>query len=431
MEKILNKSELIANELLNRIRSGELTGQLPSDKKVAEDFGVALMTATKALSLLQKRGAAVRIPRKGTFVLAERRKELKLCCHPRFFEIFKEYLALHHPEFDPVRVEYGDEKYDMIVMTTYPWPTGYETLATPFSRIRAERLRKSGRIWPELLTLHSKNNCLYGVPYLFSPILLHYNRTIMRRLDPDFDATELTLESFLQLLRKAAAEGFGGIDAVCHLPSFFLNAVCCCGGHSPAEEHLIAAAEILKKMCCASRGEFSSGRVLFALSPRHASYAPASLDIDIAPIPFINGRRMCPLASETLFVSSAADDPENLHELCEETLSPEFQRLIAADQYGLAADKSIAVDSMRTTRKRDDFFFSEIANIVITHKDYSMSTLQDICLAVNDFEQGGTAFPEFVRALREAFARQRSEEKRRRRFLEMQMNEYGRMDFSA
>ena len=83
---MFNKAELIANTLLDRIRSGELTGRLPSDKKVAEDFGVALMTASRALTLLQEKGAVVRVPRKGTFVLAKTGKNLTVACLPRFCE---------------------------------------------------------------------------------------------------------------------------------------------------------------------------------------------------------------------------------------------------------------------------------------------------------------------------------------------------------
>ena len=204
---------MIANALFDRIRSGELTGQLPSDKKVAEDFGVALMTATRALTLLQERGAVVRIPRKGTFVLAGDARELTVSCLPRFFEIFRKWMQIHHPEItlkhQPPRSGYSG---DLRVMTTYSIFTSYDVEISQFSRLREERLRQSGRFWDKLCDLYHKDNRLYGVPYLFSPVLLHYNRSLMREIAPDFDPVALDWDTFTGILEKAVDAGFNGID---------------------------------------------------------------------------------------------------------------------------------------------------------------------------------------------------------------------------
>ncbi|MBE6394348.1 MAG: GntR family transcriptional regulator [Lentisphaerae bacterium] len=429
---VLNKSEMIANALFDRIRSGELTGQLPSDKKVAEDFGVALMTATRALTLLQERGAVVRIPRKGTFVLAGDARELTVSCLPRFFEIFRKWMQIHHPEItlkhQPPRSGYSG---DLRVMTTYSIFTSYNVEISQFSRLREERLRQSGRFWDKLCDLYHKDNRLYGVPYLFSPVLLHYNRSLMREIAPDFDPVALDWDTFTGLLEKAVDAGFNGIDLLCYAQTFFFNMVYCLAGHSPDESSVLKAAALFKKIIAfqgksgVEKETFSKGRTLFALSPRHQTYDKSFEDYDIAPMPYINGVRSCPLASEALVVSSHCTDTEFLHDICEETLTPEFQRLVTASSYGVAADKSVAFESLKTSGRRDDFFFTETANAAVIFKDYPLELVQDLSLCIGDFRSGDIDFDEFKSDLSEAFARQKRAEKRKKRFLEMhEKNEY-------
>ena len=406
---VFNKAELIANTLLDRIRSGELTGRLPSDKKVAEDFGVALMTATRALTLLQEKGAVVRVPRKGTFVLAKTGKNLTVACLPRFFRIFKEWLNVHHPEITLTQLpQKSKELGDLRVMTTYSIFTAYDSDTCQFSKAREQRLRQSGRFWNNLCELYSKNNRLYGIPYLFSPILLHYNRSLMRKIASGFDPVALDWEQFIRLLEKAVQNGLGGIDLLCYGQAFFFNMVYCFAGHSPDENAILKAADLFVSLIAfhnTARGKghlFPCGETLFALSPRHHSYDENFKDYDIAPIPYINGVRACPLASEALVVSSHCSDTEFLHDICEETLSPEFQRLITAEAYAVAADKTIAFESLKTSSRRDDFFFSEIANSAVIFKDYSPELVQDLSLCIGDFCYGDISAEEFKNGLREA-----------------------------
>ena len=419
---------MIANALFDRIRSGELTGQLPSDKKVAEDFGVALMTASKALTLLQERGAVVRIPRKGTFVLGSRDgRELTVSCLSRFFEIFRKWMQIRHPEITlKHQPPHCGENGDLRVMTTYSIFTSYDVSTCQFSKMREERLRKSGRFWENLCDLYRKDNRLYGVPYLFSPILLHYNRSLMRKIAPDFDPISLDWDTFAGLLEKAAAAGCYGIDLLCYAQAFFFNMVYCFAGHAPDENSVLEAAELFKKIIAfqgksgVEKEAFSRGRTLFALSPRHQTFDASFSDYDIAPLPYINGVRACPVASEALVVSSRCSDTEFLHDICEETLSPEFQRLVTAGSYGVAADKCVAFESLKSSGRRDDFFFTETANAAVIFKDYTLDLVQDLSLCIGDYRSGDIDFSEFKNGLMEAFARKTRAEKRKKRFLEMQ-----------
>jgi hypothetical protein len=423
---VFNKSEMIANTLMEQIRSGALSGRLPSDKKVAEDFGVALMTATRALTLLQERGAVVRVPRKGTFVLARSGAEIKIKCLPRFFEIFKKWMTVHHPEVELLHLPLRDgEKGDLRVLTTHAIFTDYDADSCQFSKAREQRLRQSGRFWESLFELYSKNNRLFGVPYLFSPILLHYNRSLMRQIDPAFSPVELDFEKFVVLLEKAVKSGYGGIDLQCFGEAFFFNTVYCIAGHQPDEKAIMTAAALFEELVLRHGENFAGGETLFALSPRHQTYDSNFEDYDIAPMPFINGVRACPLASEALVVSSHCADTEFLHDICEETLTPEFQRLVTAGSYGVAADRSIAVDSLKTSVRRDDFFFTEVANSAVIFQDYSLEMVQDISLCIGDFRSGSIGSAEFKAGLSEALARQKRAEKRKKRFIEMHVsNEY-------
>ncbi|MFD0349486.1 GntR family transcriptional regulator [Kitasatospora aburaviensis] len=62
----------IAAELRRRIATGELAPgeRVPSTRRIAQDWGVALATATKALTVLRLEGLVEALPRVGTVVAA-------------------------------------------------------------------------------------------------------------------------------------------------------------------------------------------------------------------------------------------------------------------------------------------------------------------------------------------------------------------------
>ena len=60
----------MADHLEARIRSRELAqgARLPAERDLAEEYGVAVGTARRAVEELRQRGLAVTLPAKGTFV---------------------------------------------------------------------------------------------------------------------------------------------------------------------------------------------------------------------------------------------------------------------------------------------------------------------------------------------------------------------------
>lgn len=58
----------VADDLRERIKTGELTGQLPSRAKLAEEYQVADMTLGAAIQVLKDEGLVYAVPGLGTFV---------------------------------------------------------------------------------------------------------------------------------------------------------------------------------------------------------------------------------------------------------------------------------------------------------------------------------------------------------------------------
>ena len=61
----------VARQLRDRIRSGELTGRLPSAVTLAQETGIAVLTGRKALRLLVSEGWARMEPGMGTYAVPE------------------------------------------------------------------------------------------------------------------------------------------------------------------------------------------------------------------------------------------------------------------------------------------------------------------------------------------------------------------------
>lgn len=63
----------VANNLAVRIEAGEITHKLPSERDLAEEYGVAYQTVRHAMKVLRERGLIITRQGRGTFVAAGRR----------------------------------------------------------------------------------------------------------------------------------------------------------------------------------------------------------------------------------------------------------------------------------------------------------------------------------------------------------------------
>ena len=58
----------VADDLERRISDGEIEAKLPSERDLAEDYGVAYTTVRRAMEILRDRGLIITRHGRGTFV---------------------------------------------------------------------------------------------------------------------------------------------------------------------------------------------------------------------------------------------------------------------------------------------------------------------------------------------------------------------------
>ncbi len=62
----------VADNIQVRIEAGEITHRLPSERDLAEEYGVAYQTVRHAMKLLRERGLIITRQGRGTFVTGAR-----------------------------------------------------------------------------------------------------------------------------------------------------------------------------------------------------------------------------------------------------------------------------------------------------------------------------------------------------------------------
>ena len=58
----------VADDIQRRIADGEISMKLPSERSIAEEYGVAYTTVRHATAVLRERGLIVTVHGRGTFV---------------------------------------------------------------------------------------------------------------------------------------------------------------------------------------------------------------------------------------------------------------------------------------------------------------------------------------------------------------------------
>jgi GntR family transcriptional regulator len=59
---------IVADDLRHKIKSGKISGKLPSREKLAEEYGFTHMTVARALDILKDEGLIYGVPGLGVFV---------------------------------------------------------------------------------------------------------------------------------------------------------------------------------------------------------------------------------------------------------------------------------------------------------------------------------------------------------------------------
>jgi DNA-binding GntR family transcriptional regulator len=65
----------VADNIAVRIEAGEITHRLPSERSLAQEYGVAYQTVRHAMKVLRERGLIITRQGRGTFVVPQGRPE--------------------------------------------------------------------------------------------------------------------------------------------------------------------------------------------------------------------------------------------------------------------------------------------------------------------------------------------------------------------
>ena len=348
----MNRSEEIAVLLEQKIRSGEISGKLPSEKELAAGFAVANMTMARAMDILKGKGLIRQVPRRGTFAEMPQKKVIRLYNNSYFASQHKE-LLIHGIE--DVTLETVSELSDAdIAVLASTIPMHYSSHFLPYPPELLNALKASGKFYDKVFEFHHISAPTYAVAYSFSPWLLAYNKKLMREFYPEFDPYKFTCCNLVHLLEK--------------LPEDVLPSRKC--GNILLLTMAYAAGSLEKalpdflKLKLSDRNQDFSNKVIFKFVNRNDMTAnKISDDYNLMPVADYARKRCCHAASEALFVTHNARYPELAFKIAANTLSDHFQQRVAAHRGNLPANCALAASTMDSRVFRDDIFFNEISNI--------------------------------------------------------------------
>jgi hypothetical protein len=257
------------------------------------------------------------------------------------------------------------EEADAVVFpTTIPFFPGEYFMPWPQERIA--RLRDEGKLFPQIFEFHNVRGAIWGLPYLFSPDILFYNKKLIRRLAPDFEPYKLTFDILLELQEKLPENislCAGGSSQL--LLSLIYNLA----GDGVAGPEVFRSAVNLFSQLRITDGytAFFEGKAIFCAGYRSLT-RQFDENFDVAPMPLFNGKRLCHAASEVFMVRNTTRHAGLLFDMAEALFRPELQKIIGSLKMGIPANAAVAAASLDSSAIRDDIFFNEIKNIDYAHR---------------------------------------------------------------
>ncbi len=347
---MIYRSEQIAESLEKQIRSGELSGKLPSEKEMARHFSTAVMTVARAMELLKLKGLIRQVHRRGTFVIPPETKTIRLWG--------KYYFAARHPELLKAGIPDVEivpaaslEESDLAVFTT-SMPMNYSSHFLPWPPQMVRELQESGDYYPQAFEFHHIGTPVYSVAYNFCPQLLFYHRKRIRELCGKTDPYGITYGDLLRMAFRYPEEFFSRVND--GTPLLFALAY--------SRSSLSAVLAEYQQFTGGKNNRKRSPHPLFRMLFRQSAFQEKDLEeYDVMPMPEMDGRRYCHAASEALFVPLNSRYPELALQLAVSSLSPGFQRAVAASRENIPSRKEFSAASEASFH--DEIFFREIPNI--------------------------------------------------------------------
>ena len=384
--------EAIANTLERRIRSGEITGKLPSEKELAAQFSVAGMTMSRAMSVLKSRGLVKQIHRRGTFVVPPQQKVLRLlkssCCY--FAGMNQELLLNKFPDVSFEIVQSLDEA-DIAVFPTI-LPMNYSSHFMPWPQEIIRELKNSGDYFDQVFEFHHIGTPVYAVAYSFCPCLMAYNKKMMKKYAPDFSPDSFSCGDMAELLAKVPEE----LRPVREGTNRMLLSLAYAAGA------LDKALGYFKKLPLTSPQTSGEQERIFSVITRRDIFVPEMAEkYQVMPMPELNGARCSHPVSESVFVPLNSRYPELAFQLAAHTLSESFQQAVAESNDNLPANKKIAEKNKCRGKLSDELFFQEAENIHYPREIIDPLSTAVILMGLKEFAGNRLALNDFLSLLKD------------------------------
>ena len=388
---VMIRFEQIASTLETQIRSGKISGKLPSEKELAARFSVAGMTMSRAMDVLKSRGLIHQIHRQGSFVIPPQKKVLRLLKSSRcYFAGREQHILLEKfPDISFEIVESLDEA-DIAVFPTI-LPMNYSSHFMPWPQEIIRKLKDSGKYFNNIFEYHHVGTPVYAVPYSFSPCLLAFNKKLMKKYAPGFDCNNFSMDALTDLLDKVPEE----LRPASQETNRLILSIAYTTGS------LSAALNMLKKLRLPAKSSASPGERIFTVITRKDIFdTEIQNTCMLMPMPSFNGNRCCHTVSESVFVPLGSRHPETAFQLAAHTLSDHFQQHVAEISDNLPANRKTALENKCSGKLNDDIFFSETVNIHYPREIIDPLSTAVILLGLKEFAGNRLSVEDFIKLLK-------------------------------
>lgn len=390
-----DKITRVRNYVLDQLEAGnwKAGGKLPGARVIAASTDVSLLTVQNALETLVNEGVLEAFSRKGTFV-AERWDD---CVLQNNFRInnpclpwvggLKEIMARRLPKV------YACAAFDKGVLELRPTlevqarQDQYLDLAEMFARVCPDR---SDFFMEAFDSYYGRGGILPGIPFIFSPRVMFYNRTLLREAGCPEPRQGWSWSEFLSDIRRLRQRhpevpAFNWNGEHLQWLAFVLRS----GGaifdptdpvdpvriDAPLTRHGLRLFQELHRELCnpeewsdgVRRDQFAEGRLAFMLAPRQELIYILRHGFDdwgVTPLPVIpGGCNVTTQATDLICVRKSCANLKQAEAYVELMLSSEVQDFIAAQGYGIPIRKSSAFKALDVNDERDGVFLSEIAHM--------------------------------------------------------------------
>lgn len=413
----MSKAEETARLLKERIAAGDFNEKLPSEKELAGIFGVAPNTVGKAVRLLAAEGLVTRQQGNGTFLRCPNKRKIKVAALPWLFNALTQVCSVEFPDVELIYCNFDADPH--ITTITSFFPLEYNRFLDFMPEEIYEEAAKDYRFFPAIRDLHCVGRICYGIPAYFSPVLIAWNKKLMKKLAPDFSPEKISFEMMIDLMKKASSKGISGLD-VKYFAWHILTTIL---ANFPGEQIGWESFEKSRSLISAllpllNEGKFAEGKSLFTLVSRHLirrEFSDPELSFEVMPIPFSGKTRRCNVASEALAVKLQAPGKELLWKIVRLSWGEKFQKIIAEDRHSIPLDRALAIETLDNNSNRDDIFFSEIRNIDFTRARLPFQVMRETALEFSSVVRKKISSDDFYKHIQKTFSQCEYESMRDRR----------------